>query len=118
MIKIYKSIPVMMLFCIFQVTPSFSQDILKKTAKDLCICLEETSKSDTLDLAPKQILDKCTGASMAKNRVELAGKYDMATVSGIKALRDELIQELIESCREFAKMFIEDPLKKTESEIN
>ena len=49
---------------------------------------------------------------MAKNRVELAGKYDMATVSGIKALRDELIQELIESCREFAKMFIEDPLKK------
>tara|TARA_R110002020_G_scaffold400024_2_gene610104 strand:- start:1641 stop:1982 length:342 start_codon:yes stop_codon:yes gene_type:complete len=112
MIKIFYSIALIAFCCIFNINSAFSQDILKKTAKELCICLEETSKSDTLDLAPKQILDKCTGASMAKNRVELAEKYDMGTVSGIKSLRDELIQELRESCREFAKMFIEDPLKK------
>ena len=108
MIKIFYIFTVIAFCCIFQVTPSFSQDILKKTAKDLCICLEETSKSDTLDLAPKQILDKCTGASMAKNRVELAEKYDMGTVSGIKALRDELIQELRENCQQFITMFFDN----------
>lgn len=112
MIKIYYSITIVTLCCIFHVNSAFSQDILKKTAKELCVCLEETSKSDTLDLTPKQILDKCTGASMAKNRVELAEKYDMGTVTGIKALRDELVQELKENCQQFIPMFSDNTSKK------
>lgn len=101
----------MMLFCFFHLPPSMAQDILKKTAKDLCVCLKETSKSDTLNLAPKQFLDKCTGATMAKNGVELAEKYDMSTISSIKILRDKLVNELKQDCQQFIKMFSESPLK-------
>lgn len=111
MIKIYTCITVIMLFCLFHLAPAKAQDILKKTAKDLCVCLDETSKTDTLNLAPKQILDKCNGAAMAKNRVELAEKYDMGTVSGIKALRDELVNELKQDCEQFITMFSENPSK-------
>lgn len=112
MIKLYYSISVFTLICIFHIPPVMSQDILKKTAKELCICLDETSKSDTLNLAPKQILDKCIGSAMAKNRIELAEKYDMGTVSGIKALRDELVKELKQDCDQFITMFSENPHKK------
>ncbi|MEB2777474.1 hypothetical protein SYJ56_19320 [Algoriphagus sp. D3-2-R+10] len=112
MIKIYFIISAFTLFCFYHLPPAMSQDILKKTAKDLCVCIEETSKSDTLDLPPKQIFDKCTGASMANNRVALAKKYDMGTVSGIKALRDELVNELKQDCEQFITMFSENPPKK------
>lgn len=113
MIKIYCCITGIAMFFIFPVTPpSLSQDILKKTSKQLCLCLEETSKSDTLDLPPKQIFDKCTGASMANNRFELAEKYDMGTVSGIRALRDELVKELKMDCEQFIRMFTESLPKK------
>lgn len=111
MMKMYYSITVITLCCIFHINFAFSQDILKKTAKELCICLEDTSKSDTLDLTSKQILDKCTGASMAKNREELLKKYEMGTVSGIKALRDELVNVLKQDCEQFITMFSENPKK-------
>ena len=112
MIQIYTCITGMMLFCFFHLPPAMAQDILKKTVKDLCVCLDETSKTDTLNLAPKQIFDKCTGATMAKNREELLKKYDMGTVSGIKALRDELVNELKQECEQFITMFSENPPKK------
>lgn len=108
MINIYKAITVMMLFCFLHVPKATSQDILKKTSKELCLCLEEKSKNDTLNLTPKQILDQCMGASMATNRLALAEKYDLGTISGIKALRDELVGELKKNCKEFVLLFPEN----------
>lgn len=85
-----------------------AQSAVEFSVDQICRCLDEKVRNDTLEMTPKEIFDTCTGGTMAKNREELGKEYDLGTVEGILELRDKFIKFLDEDCDRFGKMFGEN----------
>ena len=86
----------------------YAQSAIDVSAEQICKCLNEKVKSDTLNLTSKEIFDSCTGETMAKNGEKLSKEFNLGTVEGIIQLRNEFIDILKKDCDRFRKMFVKN----------
>ena len=104
--KIFYCMVLIIFSCVCYSNQAFAQSIVKKSAKQICKCLNEKAENDTLNLTPKQIFDRCTGETMGGNREELAKEFDIGSVQGILQLRDKFVELLNKDCDKFNEMFM------------